>query len=164
MTDYYCCYSFFSLWPPVELRIETYERLPPVATGDTPVVTGGLRWVSSTGSFFLFFSSDNRAHPVCSTFYFSTDFNRLRGTQRSRVRVPAFARNVFVHLRKRTSLKSPLLIFFRHCATFFRNFSHLPSKFWIFGNKPDFAKQPWVFSENSSEANPKCKSFKLSTV
>ena len=38
-------------WPPVELRIETYERLPPVATGDTPVVTGGLRWVSSTGKY-----------------------------------------------------------------------------------------------------------------
>ena len=38
-------------WPPVELRIETYERLPPVVTGDTPVVTGGLRWVSSTGTF-----------------------------------------------------------------------------------------------------------------
>ena len=39
--------------PPVEIRIETYERLPPVATGDTPVVTGGLRWVSSTGDTFL---------------------------------------------------------------------------------------------------------------
>ena len=37
-------------WPPVELRIETYERLPPVVTGDTPVVTGGLQWVSSTGT------------------------------------------------------------------------------------------------------------------
>ena len=33
----------------MELRFETYERLPPVATGDPPVVTGGLRWVSSTG-------------------------------------------------------------------------------------------------------------------
>ena len=39
---------------PVEIRIETYERLPPVATGDTPVVTGGLRWVSSTGWLFKF--------------------------------------------------------------------------------------------------------------
>ena len=34
----------------MELWFETYELLPPVATGDPPVVTGGLRWVSSTGS------------------------------------------------------------------------------------------------------------------
>ena len=40
----------------MELRIETYERLPPVVTGDTPVVTGGLRWVSSTGLHLLPFT------------------------------------------------------------------------------------------------------------
>ena len=42
-------------WPPVELRFETYERLPPVTTGDPPVVTGGfpVRVVSFATVFFL---------------------------------------------------------------------------------------------------------------
>ena len=43
----------------MELRIETYERLPPVATGDTPVVTDGLRWVSSTGGDLAERNTDN---------------------------------------------------------------------------------------------------------
>ena len=52
----------------MELRIETYERLPPVATGDTPVVTGGLRWVSSTGRHI-------NPHNERPTFYYFQHFN-----------------------------------------------------------------------------------------
>ena len=46
----------------------------------------------------------------------------LRGTQRSQVRVVAFARNFFEHLLKRTKLKGPLFRFFWTLCDFFRIF------------------------------------------
>ena len=45
----------------------------------------------------------------------------LGGTQRSRVRVRASGRNVFVHLQNRTRLKRPPYQFFWHSETFFEN-------------------------------------------
>ena len=44
----------------------------------------------------------------------------LQGTQRSRIRVPATARNFFVHLQNRTSLKGPRCQLFSALCDFFR--------------------------------------------
>ena len=41
----------------------------------------------------------------------------LGGTQRSRVQVPASARNIFMHLQNRTRLKGPHFEISRHCET-----------------------------------------------
>ena len=66
----------------------------------------------------LFFFFRQTTDITLYVLLFSTDFlNRFTGnpaTQRSRVGVPALARNFFEHLRKRTRLKGPFFHFHRH--------------------------------------------------
>ena len=97
-----------------------------------------------SGSFFLFFSSGHRPHPVCTTF--CTDFNRLTYNPAVTGSSPCFSHKRFRAFSKADETEgSPLSIFFRHCATFFSKLFCLqrsPFKFFDVLLQTGFSKSP----------------------
>ena len=94
-----------------------------------------------SGYFSLFFVRPQTS--TCMYHFLVQTLIGLRGTQLSRVRVPALTRNFFEHLGKRTRLKVPLFQFLTALCDFFDFFAFKGStSFFLifFCNKLDFQK------------------------
>ena len=84
-----------------------------------------LQWLV----FFFFFSSDHRPHCVCTTFYRLHSRSHVLVSTRFTVNPavtgssPGFSQKLFRAIFFGTVR---LFQFFRHCATFFRNFKRSP--------------------------------------